>query len=147
MKKRQFLRYGFTMIEMMFVILIVAVLAGLALFRINIGGMTKTKLVDGAQRIVGDLRYTRSLAITNGAQYKLIVDQDNDEYAIYDSDDDQIGLTKTVDSEITLSGNTEFIFELLGNASSGENLSLSAGGEQYDITIVAATGMISMEEQ
>lgn len=138
---------GFTLIEVLFVILVLAIVMAIALFRPGLGFTTKSKVRTTAQRLVSDLRLTRRLAITNNDDYTLTVYPDDDEYKIFDSGSSQVGHTRAVDSDITLNGDTNFVFHPLGNASSGSSLSVSAGGNQYGITVVSATGMVSVEEE
>lgn len=136
-------KQGFTLIEVLFVILVLAIVSGIALFRTGFDFTAKSKARTTGQRLVSDLRLTRRLAITNHANYTLTVYPDDGEYKITPGSHH----TRTIDSDITLSGDTSFVFQPLGNASSGSTLSVSAGGNQYDISIVSATGSISMEEQ
>lgn len=138
---------GYTLIEVLFVIIVLAILAGIAIPRLGVLFSTKMKVKTAAQRIVSDLRYTRRLAITNNEDnYKLSIDSSENEYRIYDPGDTQISETRSIDSDITISADKDFIFELLGNAStsSDTNVSLSAGGNQADIIVTVATGRISV---
>ena len=138
---------GYTLIEVLFVIIVLAILAGIAIPRLGVLFSTKMKVKTAAQRIVSDLRYARRLAITNNKDnYKLSIDSSENEYRIYDPGDTQIGETRSIDSDITISADKDFIFELLGNASisSDTNVSLSAGGNQADIIVTVATGRISV---
>ncbi|MFH0731526.1 MAG: GspH/FimT family pseudopilin [Candidatus Omnitrophota bacterium] len=141
------IRAGYTFIELVFVILVVAILAAVALFRPGFDFTVKAKVRTAAQRLVSDLRLTRTLAVTNNENYKLVIDQNNNEYSIFDSGNTQSGATRTVDSNITLTGDTEFIFQALGNASSGSSASLEAESNQYNIDVVSVTGMVNMQEQ
>lgn len=140
-------KQGFTLIEVLFVVLALAIITAISLFRPGFDSTTKFKTRTTAQRLASDLRLIRRLAITNHEDYKLTVYPDAHEYKIFDSSDTQVGHTRTIDSALTLSGDTNFIFGFLGNASSGSSLSVSAETNQYDISIVSATGMVSMQEQ
>ena len=140
-------KYGFTLIELLFIILLFAIIMGISLFRLGFDFTTKSKARTSAQRIVSDLRLTRRLAITDHQDYKLTIYPAEQEYKIFDSGNTQVGHTRTIDPDISLSGDTDFIFESLGNASSGSSLSVSAGASQYDISVISATGMTSMVEQ
>ena len=139
-------RKGYTLLEILFVVIVLAILAGIAIPRLGVGFSTKMKVKTAAQRLVSDLRYTRRLAITNNEDYRLSVDSSEKEYSIYDSGDTQVGETRSVDSDITISTDKDFIFESLGNASvsSDTDISLSASGNQADITMTTATGMVSV---
>ena len=138
---------GFTLIELLFAVLVLGIVTGIALFRPGFDFTIKSKARTTAQRLVSDLRLTRRLAITNSEQHTLIVYPSEDEYKIFDSGNSQVGDTRTIDSDTTLSGDTEFVFESLGNISRGSSLLVSVGANQYNISIVSATGMVSMQEQ
>ena len=140
------LKKGYTLLEILFVVIVLAILAGIAIPRLGVGLSTKMKVKTAAQRLVSDLRYTRRLAITNNQDYRLSVDSSENDYTIYDSGDTQVGATKNIDSDITISADKDFIFESLGNASvsSDTDISLSSNGNQADITVTTATGMGSV---
>ena len=146
--ERDFLT-GYTLLEVLFVVVVIAILAGIAVPRLGVTSSKKMKAKTAAQRIVSDLRLTRRLAISNNEDYKLIVYPSSNEYKIFNSTNVQHREIRSIDSDVTTSGDTTFIFESLGNASasSGTSLSLSAAGSQYNITVTIATGMVSMEEQ
>lgn len=137
---------GYTLIELVFVVIILAVLAAIAIPRLGVGFTVKMKVKTETRRLVSDLRLTRSLAVTNNENYKLSVDASAKEYRIYDSADTQAGETRNIDSDITISADKNFIFESLGNASatSDTGISLSAEGHQADIAVTTATGRISV---
>ncbi|MFH1504237.1 MAG: GspH/FimT family pseudopilin [Candidatus Omnitrophota bacterium] len=136
-------RRSYSFIEVLFVVIVIAVLAAIAVPRLGLGFAVKMKVKTAAQRLVSDLRLTRRLAITNNQDYKLSVDSSAKEYSIYDSSETQTGVTRTLDSTLTISADKDFIFESLGNASSTSDtsISLSADGNQADITVTVATGM------
>ena len=137
---------GYTLLEILFVVIVLAILAGIAIPRLGVDFSTKMKVKTAAQRLISDLRYTRRLAITNNEDYRLSVDSSEKEYSIYDSGDMQVGQTRSIDSDITISADKDFIFESLGNASasSDTDISLSANGNQADISVTTATGMVSV---
>ncbi|MFH1360542.1 MAG: GspH/FimT family protein [Candidatus Omnitrophota bacterium] len=134
---------SYSAVEIIFVIVLISILAGLALMRANPVALLQTQLQASARALVGDLRLTRSLAITHAGQYRLEIDPLSKTYRILDSSDAQVGEKRTLDEDITIGGDVVFVFESLGNASSGTGVTLSAGGDQYVISIVSATGMIS----
>lgn len=139
-------KIGYTLIEILFVVIVLAILAGIVIPRLGFEFTIKMKVKTAAQRLISDLRLTRRLAVTNNENYRLDVDSTIKEYRIYDSGDTQVGATRSIDSNITISADKDFIFESLGNASvsSDISISLSAGGNQADIAVTTATGMISV---
>jgi len=139
-------RNSYSSVEVLFVIVVIAVLAAVAIPRLSVPFTVKMRVKTAAQKLISDLRLTRRLAITNNENYRLSIDSSNKEYAIYDSVNSQQGLTKVIDSAITVSADKDFIFEHLGNASalSDISVSFSAQGNQADISVVIATGRISV---
>lgn len=138
---------GYTAIEILFVVIVIAVLAAVAIPRLGVSFTVKMKVKTAAHRLTADLRLTRRYAITNNENYKLSVDAAGKEYSIYDSTNTQVGITRTIDTSITVSADKNFIFEPMGNSSalSDTGVSLSASGNQWDITLTTATGMVEME--
>ncbi len=139
---------GFTIIEILFVVIVIAILAAVAIPRLGVPFTVKMKVKTTARRLTSDIRLARRYAITNNQNYKLSVNAAQKNYGIYDSTDTQVGITRTIDSSITISANKNFIFERLGNASviSDTGISLSADTNQWNITVTTATGMVKMEE-
>ena len=140
------MRRGYTLIELLFVVIVLAVLVAIAIPRLGIDFTVKMKVKTEAQRVVSDLRLTRRLAVTNNEDYKLSVNSTNNEYSIYDSSEAQVGITRSINSDITISADKDFVFESLGNAAaaSDTSISLSTGGHQADISVTVATGRISV---
>lgn len=146
------MKKGFTLVEAMIVIALLGIVTAIALPRYGSGTITRFRLENEARRIQSDLRLTRRLAITNGADYILKVYPAANEYKIYAgsiADVNQVGEARTIKPEITASGDDEFTFESLGNAdaASGTILSLTTGSQQYDVTVTIATGRVSIAKQ
>jgi len=139
---------GYTLIELVFVIVVIMLVAMVAIPRMGLPFTVKMKVYTASRKLVSNLRYTRRLAITNNENYRLNVDSSTNEYEIYDSGDAQVGNTETIDSSITVSADKDFIFEAFGNAdaASDTSISLTADGNQYDVTVTVATGRVKMEE-
>lgn len=139
---------GYTLIELIFVVIVVMLVAVIVIPRMGLPFTVKMKVYTASKKLVSTLRYTRRLAITNNENYRLQVTASTNEYEIYDSGDGQVGNTETIDSTITVSGDKDFIFEAFGNASaaSDTDISLSADGNQYDITVTVATGRVELAE-
>jgi len=137
---------GHTLIELVFVVIVIALIAGIVIPRMGLTFTVKMKAYNVSRKLVSNLRYARRLAITNNENYRLHVNSVGNEYMIYDSGDDQVGNTETIDSSITVSADKDFIFEPFGNAdaASDTGISISADGNQYDITVTAATGRVVM---
>jgi len=139
---------GHTLIELVFVVIIIALIAGIVIPRMGLTFTVKMKAYNVSRKLVSNLRYTRRLAITNNENYRLHVNSAGNEYTIYDSENDQVGNTETIDSSITVSADKDFIFEPFGNASAASDtgISISADGNQYDVTVTVATGRVELVE-
>jgi len=148
MDKKNLRANGYTLIELVFVIVVIMLVAVIVIPRTGLPFTVKMKVYTASRKLVSSLRYTRRLAITNNEDYRLHVDSSAKEYEIYDSGNDQVGNTETIDSSITVSDDKDFIFEAFGNASaaSDTSISLSAAGDQYDITVTVATGRVELVE-
>jgi len=139
---------GYTLIELVFVVVVIMLVAAITIPRMGLPFTVKMRVYTQGRKLVSALRYTRRLAITNDENYRLNVNASEKEYEIYDSGDTQVGNTETIDSSVTINADKDFIFEPLGNASitSDTTISLSADGNQYDITVTTATGRVEMVE-
>lgn len=145
-KKDTAKKSAYSLIEVLFVVMALGVLAAVAIPRLRTEFGAKMKVKTEAERLVSDLRLTRTLAVTNNANYRLSVTSSSKQYAIYDSTNTQYGDTRIIEPVITISGDKNFTFEPLGNASASSDtgVSLSAGAFQADVIVVVATGMISV---
>ncbi len=139
---------GYTLIELVFVVVVIVLVAMVVIPRMGLPFTVKMKVYTASKKLVSNLRYTRRLAITNNENYRLNVDSSTNEYEIYDSGDAQVGNTETIDSSITVSDDKDFIFEAFGNASaaSDTSISLTADGNQYDLIVTTATGRVELVE-
>ena len=164
MRNRKFLRsYGFTLIEIIVVISILAALTAVALPRIGAKDlMAKLRLRGSAQQTLSSIRYTRRLAVTygstNSAGYTINFYNANGsqtapyaQYKIVNNGDSSIVEERPIDPEnpdqpeISCTGDNSFTFLPLGNATSGGTLTLSRAGQTLTITIEEATGIVFME--
>jgi Tfp pilus assembly protein FimT len=142
------MKRGFTLVEAMIIVALLGIIMAMILPRF--GGISERRLEMEARRIQTDLRLTRRLAITNGVNYILKVYPLTNEYKIYRgsiADPNQVGETRTIKSEIAASGNDQFAFESAGNASAAATLVLTSGSYQYNVSVTAATGRVSIAQQ
>jgi len=148
---------AFSLVEAIIVVLFIGILAAVAVPRLNFAVVSKHKAETTAKKIVTDLRRTRNLAITNAATNPLGFSlrlKPPIPYIAYEIVDRTPPPT-TVDTHliepgvsISCLGVPYFRFGALGNliVDSGTELSVSAEGKTFTITIVRATGMIKCTE-
>jgi len=145
-------RRGYSLVELLVVVGIIAVMAMVAVPRFSYGIVSKTKAKAAAYRLVTDLRRTRSLAIqdaaTNKKGYSLSM-TGSAPYTGYQIENEDT--KQTVDScqftsgvTATIQGPNKFTFEPLGNLKpgSGSQITVIAGDGRYTISFVASTGAV-----
>ncbi len=147
---------GFTLIELVLVLLITAIMATYAVIQFPGGSIN---LSTQADQIMADIRHTQSLAINRGQRYR--INFNNDRYWISDADGTTLynhpasgGTTIFLDTGITLSSPHAFlVFDGLGkpytNAltpgtalAADAVITLSATGDTRTIRISPETGRV-----
>jgi prepilin-type N-terminal cleavage/methylation domain-containing protein len=77
-------RRGFTLLEIMMVVLILAIAAAMAVPLMSSGAATKASAA--AQMVAADLEYARSMAFTRGHVYRVTFDAGAESYQVQDQD-------------------------------------------------------------
>lgn len=145
---------GYSLVELIIVVVFLGVFAVIALPRLNYAIISKQKADTVARKIVTDLCRTRGLAIsdaannTEGYELKMVGVAPYAAYEIENCDTEETVDSHTIDSEVSCAGDNKFQFGPLGNlkAGSGSELTVSADGKSYTITIVPATGAAKCAE-
>ena len=145
---------AFTLVELILIVLFVGILAFIVVPRMNLSAISKQKADTTARKIITDLRRTRRLAISDAANntagfaLKMTGSSPYTGYEIENLDTAETVDTHTINSTITCTGGSEFNFGPLGNLLTGSDtqLSVSASGKTFTITITSATGMIKCTE-
>jgi Tfp pilus assembly protein FimT len=141
-------RTGYSLAEVIIVVLIIGAMAFIAVPRLNFGVLYRQKAHTVAKTIVTDLRRTRTLAITKAATnptgYSLRITGST--YQIIDDSNSATVGSQTIDSHISCGGDTQFLFGPLGNLrdESGDQLTVSDKdvSRTYTITVIRGTGIV-----
>ena len=145
---------AFTIIELIVIVVFVGIFAAVAVPRFNFAIISKNKADTIARKIVTDLRRTRTLAISSAAEnsdgfaLNMVGATVYSGYEIVNLKTSATVDSHTIDSGINCTGGDEFNFGPLGNLLSGSDtqLTVSAGGKSFTITIIPATGAIKCTE-
>ena len=147
-------RAGFSLFEAIIVVTFVAVIAAIAVPRLNFAAISKQRAQCLARKIVADLHRTRRLAIVHAAAnpdgYALIMlgSAPYTSYEIVNLDSVSTEDSHQIEPQVSCQGGASFEFGPLGNLLDGSDtqLTVSAEGKTFTITIVPATGAIKCVE-
>lgn len=144
---------AFTLVELLFVLLIMSILLGVGIFRLSRLSVTAAGCDRATRRLVADLQYARSQAIADGKNYFLLFDDNGTKYTSYTlyradpGEDVQVEPARTLPDTITLMGTSlRAEFNSMGEALAGYTYTVTSAGRNYSITVVLATGAIALEE-
>jgi type II secretory pathway pseudopilin PulG len=151
---------GFTMLEMMIIVVIIGIAAALAVPTFFSAG-PRLKARTEARNILNMVRLARSNAISDGAQYGVYLDTANRKYLLFKdlvnpalmsySAGDSVVVGPVTYSQ-DLAGNSSFtgdvvVFVSTGRASQSGNFTfdISSGGALYTVSILASTGRSKLQ--
>jgi Tfp pilus assembly protein FimT len=143
-------RTGYSLAEIILVVIIVGVLTFIAVPRLNLAVIHHQQGNTVAKKIVTDLRRTRTMAISNAAnnsigfRLQMTGSSPYSGYQIVDANSGTVADSQTIVSPVSCTGGSQFRFGPLGNLLTGSdtNLSVSADGRTYTITVISATGIV-----
>lgn len=137
---------GFTLIELILVMVVIGILAATVLPRIDFGGTSSMVSVDGAAyMIASDIRYVQEFAMANRVSKSIIFTNGSPTYTFNPTNSfDPSGQLQSIGAII---GTTvTFTFNSLGEpiAGGGSSVTVSAGGVTRTITVTQYTGKASI---
>ncbi|UCE66167.1 MAG: GspH/FimT family pseudopilin [Candidatus Zixiibacteriota bacterium] len=151
---------GFTMLEMMIIVVIIGIVAALAAPTF-FSAAPRLKARTEARNILNMIRLARSKAISDGAQYGVYLDTAGRQYLLfkdisspdlmsYDNGDSLVSGPVSFSPE--LAANSSFtgdvvVFISTGRASQSGNFTfdLTGGGALYTVSILASTGRSKLQ--
>ena len=145
---------GFSLLEIIFVLLILGIIAALCIPRFQMGAVSRQSGKTLARQIAADLRYTRQLALTHAAGnpqgYELVMTGAGS-YSGYEIRNRQTASTihtYPINPAVNCTGGSTFGFGPLGNLLGGGDTSLqiSVEDESYTVTVISATGSVRCQK-
>ena len=140
---------GFTLIEVIVVVIIIGILAATVLPRIDFGATSSTASANGAAyMIASDIRYTQECAMANRVSKSVTFTSGQNSYTFPAT----VPSTSSLDpsgrlpSGVTTGTTITFTFNSLGEptAGGGSSVTVSAGGITRTITVTQYTGKVSI---
>ncbi len=160
-EKKSWSSAGFTMVEMMIIIVIIGIMAAIAVPSFSTI-IPKLEVRAQARATLNYVRQARSRAISECSQYGVFVDAANGEYLLfkdtvspalmtYNIGDSIVVGPELIDPDVNLVASTfannTVIFQQTGRASQSGVFTFdkSGGGAQYSVSILGATGRSKMQ--
>jgi prepilin-type N-terminal cleavage/methylation domain-containing protein len=153
--RSSFLNSGFTLIEIIIVMLIVGLVSGLVGIMISRGGETR-ELSIFTKKISSVLRYARNRSVSEKKIYSFVIDKNEQAYRLYSEDTDYKNIETVMDEPIpeglqmSLQNNDEesphIEFSPRGNSTGGVIEIMNEPGKMVYININRITGKVDVEE-
>jgi prepilin-type N-terminal cleavage/methylation domain-containing protein len=138
---------GFTLIELIMVMIIIGILAATVLPRIDFGSTSSRASADGAANMIAsDIRYTQEYAMANRVSKSIIFTNGSSTYTFnpVSTGMDPSGQLQSIGA--TIGTTVTFTFNSLGEptAGGGSSVTVSAGGVTRTLAVTQYTGKVSI---
>ncbi|MHC4757418.1 MAG: GspH/FimT family protein [Planctomycetota bacterium] len=155
-------RGGYTLLEIMIVIGIIMIAAAMVVPMMSSAG--SIQLRSAANIVAADLEYAKSIAITQGENFKVVFEPLTERYRIEDTAGNVVShpvkkgfdyvmdfttegsLNQVTISSVSFNTSTEVQFDCLGSPSEGGTVTLEANGEVMTVNVEPVTGFISITD-
>ena len=143
-----------TLVELLIVVLIISAFTFIAVPRMGMASIFKGKSETAANQIASVIRHSRTLAIDNAATnqqgYSLNMTGTGSYsgFQIVNLQTSQIIKSAAIPSGVSCTGADDFRFNPLGSRTGdSDNLTVSAGGKTYILSVISSTGMVKCAKQ
>ena len=144
---------GFTLVELLIVIAVSFILLGVGAIRISRASILMATSERVARRLVADLRFAQSRAITDARNHYILFTSNGTkftQYAIYRAEptgDVQVLPTRILPEGVALTGSSARAeFTPGGDALAAYSYTVTSPGRSYSISVVMATGAVILQE-
>ncbi|NQU76568.1 MAG: type II transport protein [Planctomycetes bacterium] len=149
---------GFTLVEILVVVVILGIAAAMVVPRLF--AMGDIQAVSAARAMLANLQYAQNEAIVTQKPISVVFDAETESYRLEDADGTTLihpvtkkpfaivfagtrGLEKVEVLAATFNGSDSVTFDSLGSPDNGGDVTLSADGNTYRISIAPVTGKIT----
>lgn len=144
---------GYTLIEALAVMALVALILGTAAVRLSPGLVGVARNQSVAYRLAADMRFAQSEAITAAANHYLLFTDNGSKltsYAVFrveDGSDVQVEATRRIPDDVALtSDDTRAEFETTGSALANYAYNVATPDTTREVSVVLSTGAVQVEE-